>query len=226
MYNKNKPSVAFKSCFLVKLQFLQCMNIRLHDSKPRGNFKPTFSLIALMKGQHPRGPGASSTSTSSSVEQECVMGRLYVGQSSACMCSSLSGFKSSSHYSPAAAIQPRSPQLIVILPEWEREAERGRRRMGGWLWLQRQGAACTGFTGRELVAGFLGRFLRAWRHVDNRLSNEERYWTAPKSWPRFPGVKRGEGQSVREEKRGRPCEKGVEGSWDLVLCWVKQPPTN
>lgn len=89
--------------------------------------------------------------------------------------------------------------------------------------LERRGGGCWSFS---------GRFLRAWRHVDNRLSNEERYWTAPNIWPRFLGVKRG-----RERRKcvcerevvvgGRgPCEKGVEGSWDLVLCWMKQPPTN
>lgn len=36
-----------------------------------------------------------------------------------------------------------------------------------------------------------------------------------------------EGQErEREATRERGMWKGVEGSWDLVLCWMKQPPTN
>lgn len=86
----------------------------------------------------------------------------------------------------------------------ERETERGRHRMGGWLWFS---------NGRELLVvlgGGLCRwctglffFCRAWRHVCNRLSNEERYWTAPNIWPRFLGVKRG-------REREKVWERGEE----------------
>lgn len=131
-------------------------------------------------------------------------------------------------------------------------SERERQREADTEWeadcgFQRQGAGCTGVERREERRGeergvgklsvifwlFCGREGMSIIGSVMRRGTERHQISDPDSWE-WREVQRerereeevGERESERGGKERGPCEKGVEGSWDLVLCWMKQPPTN